>query len=129
MAQIINGSTVVQTTSVWQCYDIRTGQIYWEQTGITQPPTVVMQNLVAGAVPGAEQTGMGAGSFSLAYISGNRYIRYDPYTGSVQLNITLPFASSTFYCDPYILNIQNMPGGRLHQQQHPTLDLPQHPIL
>ena len=118
-ATVVNGTDVTETVSVWQCYDIRTGKIYWEQTGITQAPTIVTQNLVAGSVPGAEQTGMGAGSFSLVSICSSRIIRYDPYTGSVQLNITLPFSSGTMYVDPYVLSIQdlgaaaaNATGGR-----------------
>ncbi len=41
MTEVINGSTIQETVSVWQCYDIRTGQIYWEQTGIAQAPTLV----------------------------------------------------------------------------------------
>jgi hypothetical protein len=118
-ATLINGSAVTETVSVWQCYDIRTGKIYWEQTGITQPPTVVTKNLATPSVPGAEQTGAGAGSFSLIYVGSSRIIRYEPYTGAVQLNITIPFASGTMYCDPYILSVQdlgaaaaNATGGR-----------------
>lgn len=31
-----------QVTNVWQCYDLRTGEIYWEQTGVNQVPTQVL---------------------------------------------------------------------------------------
>ncbi len=111
MERTVNGSTVIETTSVWQSYDIRTGQVYWEQTGITQPPTVVTYNQVAGSVPGAEQTGMGTGYFSLMYI-GSRLIKYDPYTGAVNLNISLPVTSGTYYKEPYVLSVQNLGGGK-----------------
>ena len=110
VTETINGSSVVETASVWQCYDIRTGQIYWEQTGITQPPTVVSYNVVAGSEPGAGQTGMGAGTYSLLYLSGTRFIKYDPWSGAVQMNVSLPFVSSTFYNDPYVLSIQSLAG-------------------
>lgn len=114
----VNGTTQTEPISVWQCYDLRTGKIYWEQTGIAQTPTIVTQNLVAGAVPGAEQTGMGAGSFSLVYIGSSRIIRYDPYTGAVQLNITLPFSSGTMYADPYVLSIQDLGAAQGANRYH-----------
>ncbi len=103
----INGITYSQAVNVWQCYDIRTGQIYWEQTGITQPPTMVTFNEIRSAVPGAGQTGMGAGSYSLLYI-GNRMIKYNPWSGSVTANISLPVTSGTMYKDPYVLSVQNL---------------------
>jgi hypothetical protein len=110
MTEVINGSTVQETVSVWQCYDIRTGAIYWEQTGITQAPTLVTYNNVVSSEPGAGQTGMGSGTYSLMYLSGTRMIKYDPFTGAVQMNISLPFSSSTFYNDPYVLSIQSLNG-------------------
>jgi hypothetical protein len=108
MTEVINGSTVQETVSVWQCYDIRTGAIYWEQTGITQAPTLVTYNQAVSSEPGAGQTGMGTGTYSLMYLSGTRMIKYDPFSGAVQMNISLPFLSATFYNDPYVLSIQNI---------------------
>ena len=107
----INGSTVIETTSVWQCYDIRTGKLYWEQTGITQAPTVVSYNTGNPSVPGAEQTGLGTGSFSLMYI-GSRLIKYDPWSGAVTLNISIPVTSGTYYNEPFVLSVQNLGGGK-----------------
>jgi hypothetical protein len=111
--------------STWQCYDLRTGEIYWElpcPTAIrevfpgffmssNQAPTVVSYNQVGASVPGAEQTGMGTGSFSLIYI-GSSLIKYDPWTGAVTANISLPVSSGTFYKDPYVLSVQSLGGGR-----------------
>jgi hypothetical protein len=111
MTVVINGSTLQETVSVWQCYDIRTGAIYWEQTGIAQVPTVVTYNQAVASEPGAGQTGAGTGSFSLMYLSGTRMIKYDPYSGAVQMNISLPFSASTFYNDPYVLSIQTIGSG------------------
>ncbi len=113
MTEVINGTTLQETVSVWQCYDIRTGAIYWEQTGITQTPTIVTYNNVVSSEPGAGQTGMGSGTYSLLYISGTRMIKYDPYSGAVQMNISLPFSTATFYNDPYVLSIQNL-GGKYY---------------
>ncbi len=53
---------------------------------------------------------MGSGSYSLMYLSGTRMIKYDPYTGAVQMNISLPFSTATFYSDPYVLSIQSLAG-------------------
>ena len=108
MTTMINGSVVSQTMSVWTCYDIRTGKVYWEQTGITQPPTVITFNQVGTSVPGAEQTGMGTGTFSLVYIGSSRMIKYDPWSGAVSLNISLPVAAGTMYKDPYALTVQTL---------------------
>jgi len=108
MQTIINGSSVSQPVSVWQCYDIRTGEVYWEQTGITQPPTVVTFNQVASAVPGADQTGQGTGTYSLVYIGSSRMIKYNPWNGAVSLNISLPVSAATIYKDPYALTVQTI---------------------
>lgn len=113
MTMMVNGSVVSQTTSVWQCYDIRTGKVYWEQTGITQPPTVVTFNQVATSVPGADQTGMGTGSFSLLYIGSSRMIKYDPWSGAATLNVSLPVTAGTFYREPYALSVQSQ-GGKYY---------------
>jgi outer membrane protein assembly factor BamB len=107
----INGSTVVETTSTWTCYDIRTGKVYWEQTGISQPPTVVTYNQVAASVPGAAETGQGQGSYSLMYI-GSRLIKYDPWSGAVTLNISLPVTSGTYYKEPFVLSVQNLGSSK-----------------
>ncbi|MEM2098472.1 MAG: PQQ-binding-like beta-propeller repeat protein [Candidatus Bathyarchaeia archaeon] len=107
MPMTVNGSTVVEATSVWQCYDIRTGEIYWEQTGITQPPTVITYNEAVTSVPGAAQTGLGTGSWSLMYI-GSRLIKYDPWSGAATLNISLPVSSGTYYKEPYVLSVQTI---------------------
>jgi outer membrane protein assembly factor BamB len=106
-ATMVNGTTVTETTSVWQCYDIRTGQIYWEQTGIAQVPTVVTYNIAVASVPGAEQTGLGTGSWSLMYV-GSRLVKYDPWSGAVTLNISLPVSSGTYYNEPYVLSVQTI---------------------
>ena len=112
MTITVNGATVIETTNVWQCYDIRTGQVYWEQTGITQPPTLITLNQVSSSVPGADQTGMNTGTFSLMYIGSSRLIKYDPWSGAVKLNITLPVTTGTLYKDPYALSVQSLGAGK-----------------
>ena len=110
MTTTYNGVTVTQTMSTWTCCDIRTGEVYWEQTGITQPPTFVTFNRVASSVPGAEQTGMGTNTYSLVYIGSSRMIKYDPWSGAVQSNISLPVSSATMYKEPYALSVASSSG-------------------
>ena len=105
----VNGSVNTLPTNVWQCYDLRTGEIFWELTGITSPPTVISYEANVPAVPGAVFR-IGA-STNLVSLSGNRLIKYNPLNGAVNLNITLAspaLSSSTVYADPYVLSIQDL---------------------
>ena len=123
-AVYINGSfqypTTVSGVTEWRCFDLRTGQIYWERpvaTGETLP-TFVTYEPGGAEVPGAEamhtdnvylvaQTGA----------SGNnsgRIVKYNPYTGAVQYNFTgVPsgVSTGTFYSDPWMLSIQTIGSG------------------
>ncbi len=104
----VNGVTATQATTVWQCYDIRTGEILWEQSGITQIPTYVTYNTAITTEPGAGQTGQAAGTYTQLYIGSGRLIKYDPWSGAVKLNVsTTPITSGTFYNDPYVLSVYN----------------------
>ncbi len=53
ITKVING--VSQT--VWECFDLRTGQVYWDQTGITQVPTMISYvGSTVAMVPDRQQT-------------------------------------------------------------------------
>jgi hypothetical protein len=39
---------------------------------------------------------------------GSRLIKYDPWSGAVTLNISLPVSSGTFYNEPYALSVQSL---------------------
>jgi hypothetical protein len=101
---LVNGTYYDQPVSVWQCYDLRTGEIYWEQTGINQAPTLIEYTAPSTSeVPGAEAAG--TWSVNLMYLSSNRLIKYNPWTGAVSANIsygTTPALSGnpTFYQQP-----------------------------
>lgn len=100
-------------TTVWQCYDLRTGGVYWQQTDNTQIPTYITYKLPqVDAVPGAISLLRG-NLAELVYVGGGRYIRYDPYTGASTVNISIaPLTTGTFYMDPYFLSVQNLGGNR-----------------
>ncbi len=105
------------TQSVWTCYDLRTGEIYWEKTGITQVPQYISYSENAPPVSGA-----GARTdrtvASLLYVGNNRVIKYNPMTGAVTLNQSIPTMNSvSFYADPYVLSIQNQ-GNTTNPNYH-----------
>jgi hypothetical protein len=107
---LINGTYYNQPVSVWQCYDLRTGEVYWEQTGITQVPTVIEYDPGLGEVPGATGRAFGEiGYVSLLYIGGSRLIKYNPFTGAVALNVSIaPLTTGTYYMNRYVLSVQDL---------------------
>ena len=91
------------TQSVWQCYDLRTGEIYWEKTGINQPPTIISYvERTVSIVPGesARKSGL---TVELLYVGNNRVIAYDPWVGTVNYNVsTAPMGTGTYYANPSV---------------------------
>ena len=100
------------TQTFWQCYDLRTGNLYWERplyTGESAPTAInyyYTPPAVAGGgtgVPGSQARESLQVSPSLVSI-GTRLVKYDPWTGAVTLNVT--GMSGTYYNDPYVLSVQ-----------------------
>ncbi|MEM2098891.1 MAG: PQQ-binding-like beta-propeller repeat protein [Candidatus Bathyarchaeia archaeon] len=102
-------------TDVLRCYDLRTGEIFWEITN-PLPGSTSFFGYSPGAltgitvskgmevVPGAVHSAVGQ-SVALIYV-GSRLLKLDPYTGAVTLNVT--GMSGTYYCDPYVLSVQDL---------------------
>ena len=95
--------------SVWQCYDIRTGEVYFELTNIAQPPAFIMYD------PGgnAGESNANAQPFTatayLGYIGNGRLIKYRPWNGAVVGNYSIdPLTTGVFYNNPYVLSVQNI---------------------
>ena len=106
LTKIINGTP----TSVWQCYDLRTGKVYWERTDVTQIPTMLSyRERTLEMVPGEEASKTGL-SVTLLYVGSGRLIEYDPWIGQVQTNISIaPFTTGTLYATPEIfLSVQSL---------------------
>ncbi len=100
------------TQSVWQCYDLRTGEIYWEKTNITQVPTMILYserelNIVQGEA--ASTLGM---RVDLMYVGGGRLITIQSFCGLVKINCSIsPLTTGTYYASydwPYFLSVQNL---------------------
>ncbi len=102
------------TQSVWQCYDLRTGEIYWEKTGVTQAPTVISYQAYATAntasAAGKEAANLGGLNVALMYVGSGRIIKYNPWNGAVTQNYSFaPLTSATAqYGDMLFLSIQNI---------------------
>jgi len=110
---LVNTSWLMPTSpNTWQCFDLRTGQVYWEQTGITQAPTFIEYTVSTTTAA----ISAGAVTESLVYlsISGNttRLIKYNPNTGAATSNLSITVTPSisgtTYYRNGYVLSIQNL---------------------
>ena len=93
-------------TSVWQCYDIRTGQIYWDRYPVQYPPTMISYDPGTPEVVGAQPH---LYTVYLVYIGSGYMLKYDPYTGALVTNCSIsPLSSGNFYADPYALSVYDM---------------------
>jgi len=102
--------------SVWECWDIQTGQVYWDIPNIPDPPTLISFNAIAPAVPGATSRADQLVA-TLTYLGSSAVagtglvIKYDPITGLVLQNQTIPLTSGFLYADPYVLSVQTLGTG------------------
>lgn len=95
-----------QATSVWQCYDLRTGEVYWNRYPVTQVPTFIIYDYGTSEIAEAEPH---LARPVLGYIGSSRLLKYDPWTGAVLGNYSIsPLSSGTFYADPYALSVYDM---------------------
>ena len=92
----------------WQCYDIRTGQLYWERPlypGESEP-TLIEYGYGNLAVPGE---GAKPSTPLLLSISGGYLRKYIPWTGAMTFNrSTAPLTTAKYYMNGYALSMQNI---------------------
>ena len=124
--RVLNG----EPTRFLQCYDIRTGEVFWERTGLTQVPQYVTYWEGYSDVPGSEP--LWERHVFLTYVGGGRLINYHPMTGAVMYNVSIaPFTTGTLYGHfdaplptgaagggdvPYFMSVQNL-GSTLPESQ------------
>jgi outer membrane protein assembly factor BamB len=120
----INGTwqypSAVSAVTKWRCFDLRTGDIYWERpvaSGETLP-TILTYEPGGPEVPGAEaQHTDTVYLVALIGASGSnpgRIIKYNAWTGVVAANITAQptgVGAATYYRDPWVLSIQTIGSG------------------
>jgi hypothetical protein len=109
--------------NILQCYDIRTGEIYWEQPaasftrywfGMAMQSTLVPTNILyerstSEAVPGAVASR--GTSIYLVAVSGGRLYKWDPWTGALSQNISLSVTDATIVKNDEVLSVQNLGDG------------------
>ena len=119
--QLVNGTYRQLPGSVAQCYDLRTGEIYYEiptaDGGVT--PSIISYApayaTISGkpAVPGGTA---GAGwNAELLSISGGRLMKIDALSGAVNMNVSIsPLTGSggNYYMNNYVLYVQSLGGGK-----------------
>ncbi|MCZ2807757.1 MAG: PQQ-binding-like beta-propeller repeat protein [Candidatus Bathyarchaeota archaeon] len=108
------------STSFLRCYDLRTGEVYWENPAasttifwfgfpitIALAPTNILYDVSAPEpVVGAEA--FRSISVSLVAISGGRLYKWDPWTGVLTLNVSIsPASSGTIYNNDRVLSVVN----------------------
>jgi hypothetical protein len=112
-------------TQVWECYDLRTGEVYWDQPvplavtqtsfGPTVQPPAAAPNMVyyeeywTGTSAAGSAVNIGGLRVSLLYVGNGRWIKFDPFTGAVTANVSIaPFTTGTCYKNNYFLTVQNL---------------------
>src|SRR5690606_12046224 len=103
---------------VLRCYDIRTGEIYWEISnpipgsqgffGYT-PGTLTGITVSKGmeVVPGATSSAVGQSSSLISV--GSRLYKLNPFNGQITLNVS--GMTGTYYRDPFVLSVQTLSPG------------------
>jgi hypothetical protein len=103
--------------SVAQCYDLRTGEIYYEipvsEGGVT--PSIISYTHSYATISGMPAVPGGAAgaafNVDLMSISGGQLMKIDPWTGALNVNVSIsPLTGSggTYYMNEYVLYVQNL---------------------
>ncbi len=102
------GTTGPEGQTYWQCYNLRTGEIYWERplfSGESEPTNIEYSSGEL-RVPGETAY---AGRITISLLSiGDRLLKYDPSTGELVTNVT--GMSGTYYMNEHVLSVQNIGG-------------------
>jgi hypothetical protein len=116
----VNTTTNVAAQNFWRCYDLRTGEIYWERmvTSGETIPTFIEYAKQGAEVPGATaRAGVNIYLVAITAPSGNnsgRILKYDPWTGALSSNITgvdVGLNAGTLYGYPNVYSIQTIGSG------------------
>jgi hypothetical protein len=109
VSKIIDG----ETTNVWTCVDLRTGEEIWYRTGVSEPDYLNWVERTVQAVPGEEARKLGL-TVEFLDISGGMLRAYDPSDGDLNYEFSIsPLTSTVYYATnpPLFLSMQNMGGG------------------
>ena len=112
----INDTVYQAATNVWQRYDIRTGEVIWEQTNYgTQIPRYI--EYAIGAIPSGGGFPTHVTDVNFVYIGGSRLVKYRASTGLINTNVSIaPLTTGTYYMNGYALSVQNL-GSTVPENQ------------
>jgi hypothetical protein len=104
VAKVVDG----HPTNVWQRYDVRTGEVIWENTDMAgQVPRYIEYNI--GAIPSGGGFPTHVTEVNFVYIGGGNLIKYRASTGLVRTNVSIaPLSSATYYMNGYAMSVQNL---------------------
>ena len=104
IAKVVDGVP----TNVWQRYDVRTGEVIWENTQMAaQPPRYIEYNI--GAIPSGGGFPTHVTEVNFVYIGGGYLIKYRAATGLIRTNVSIaPLSSATYYMNGYCMSVQDL---------------------
>jgi hypothetical protein len=106
--QLVNGTYRQLPGSVAQCYDLRTGEIYYE---IPTADGGVTPSYLGYLSPAQDALATSTWSVELLTISGGRLLKINPWTGAVTTNVSISPLTGTggfYYMNNYVLSLQNI---------------------
>ncbi len=107
--------------TVFQCYDLRTGYVYWERALLGATPNIIeymapgeIYVLGGGGASIARDTLADQGwAISLIAISGSQLYKYNPATGAQTLNVSIaPISGGTYYMPGFALSVQDLGSSK-----------------
>jgi len=99
------------STTYWQSYDLRTGQVFWERPLYPgeSAPNLIEYGTVSYSGSGVIGADITPGVPNLLSISGGFVRKYNPYTGVMTANVSIsPLTSATYYMNGQCLSVQNL---------------------
>jgi len=91
----------------WECYDWRTGEVLWEKP--LWPGEIEPNLLEYSAATSSTMAQFKPNYPSLMSLSTTRLLKYNPNSGVLTLNLSIPtMTSNTYYKNGYVLSIQDL---------------------
>jgi outer membrane protein assembly factor BamB len=102
--------------TVYQCYDLRTGQVFWERGDLLVTPSIIEYtppNPAIGGAAGSPGHEADVGwTVNFIAISGSFLYRFSPSTGAMTGNYSIsPISGGTYYMPGYALSVQTIGSG------------------
>jgi hypothetical protein len=98
--------------TVFQCYDLKTGQVYWERALLGATPNIIEYSPPGSSTTIGNEADQGW-QINLIAISGSQLYKYNPATGAQTANVSIaPISGGTYYMPGYALTIQDLGSSK-----------------